>query len=445
MQRPKILIATFGSLGDLHPFVALGHALAREGYAPVIATSAAYADYILGEGLGFAPIRPDADDIMSRLGMDLGEIARAMAESDQFLFKTLIFPHLRESFEDLCAAADGAVGVVAHSLAFAARVAAEARGLPCVTILLSPLMAFSPDDPPAGSSAPFLTAPVGPLGRLYNRALLWSVSHAIALWAAPLRRLRREAGLRPRHGLDLILGVGSSVATIGLFSPLLAPRRESAWLRVAGHSFHDRYLDSDGLDPALDAFLNAGDPPIVFTLGSFVSRARRDYYLDCVAVAQAMGRRAVLLAHEGDVGALVACLPPDVFVAAYAPHSKVFPRACAVVHHGGIGTSGQALRAGRPQLVTPFLGDQFDNAERLRRLGAARVVDGRSATPEILARELLALDPGHHRAAEEHALRIRQEDGALVAARWIGELFVSGVGHEDSGSSDPPARLELSR
>jgi len=355
--------------------------------------------------------------------MDLGEIARRMAENDRFLLETLIFPHLQESFEDFCVAADGAVGVVAHSLAFAARVAAEARGLPCVTVLLSPLMACSPDDPPAGSSAPFLTAPVGPPGRLYNRALFWSLSHAMALWAAPLRRLRRDAGLRPRHGFDLLLGVGSSIAAIGLFSPLLAPRGECGWLRVAGHSFHDRYLDGDGLDPALDAFLDAGDPPLVFTLGSFVARARRDFYLDCVAVAQALGRRAVLLADEGDVGALVACLPPDVFVAAYAPHSKVFPRACAVVHHGGIGTSGQALRAGRPQLVTPFLGDQFDNAERLRRLGAARVVDGRKATPEILARELLALDAGHHRAAVELALRIRREDGPAVAARWIGELL----------------------
>lgn len=423
MHRPKILIATFGSLGDLHPFVALGHALAREGFAPVIATSAAYADYICGEGLGFTPIRPDADDLMRRLGMDLGEMARRMAEDDRFLFDTLIFPHLQESFEDFCAAAEGAVAVVAHSLAFAARVAAEARGLPCVTILLSPLMAYSPDDPPAGSKAPFLTAPVGSLGRLYNRALLWSLSHAIALWAAPLRRLRREAGLRPRHGLDLILGVDSNVANIGLFSPLLAPRQEKAWLRVAGHSFHDRYLEGGALDPALDAFLNAGEPPIVFTLGSFVARARRDFYLDCIEVTQALGRRAVLLAHEGDVGALAACLPPEVFVAAYAPHSKVFPRACAVVHHGGVGTSGQALRGGRPQLVTPFLGDQFDNAERLRRLGVARVVDGRTATPEIMARELLALDFTYHRAAEEKAMRIRGEDGAAVAAQWIADLF----------------------
>jgi rhamnosyltransferase subunit B len=423
MPRPKILIATFGSLGDLHPFVALGHALAREGFDPVIATSAAYADYIRGEGLGFAPIRPDADDLTSRLGMDLGEIAWRMAEDDGFLFKTLIFPHLHESFDDLCVAAEGAVCVIAHALAFAARVAAEARGLPCVTVLLSPLMAYSADDPPAGSRAPFRAAPVGPLGRAYNGALLWSLAHAMALWAAPLRRLRRDVGVKRRHGLDLLLGAESSVASIGMFSPLLAPAQKSPRLRVAGHSFHDRFLEGDSLDPALDAFLDAGPRPVVFTLGSFVARARRGFYLDCVAAARSIGQRAVLLTHEDEVGEIAAGLPPEMFVAAYAPHSKVFPRASAIVHHGGIGTSGQALRAGRPQVVTPFLGDQADNAERLRRLGVARVVDGRTATADALARELAALDADHGRRAAEQGEKIRGEDGATVAARWIAELL----------------------
>lgn len=423
MQRPKILIATFGSLGDLHPFVALGHALVREGFAPVIATSAAYADYIGAEGLGFAPIRPDADDLTGRLGMDLGEIARRMAEEDRFLFETLIFPHLRESFDDLFAAAEGAVCVVAHSLAFAARVAAEARGAPCVTVLLSPLMLYSPDDPPAGSRVPFRPAPVGMFGRSYNRLLLWSLAQAIALWAAPLRRLRRDVGLPPRQGLDLFLGRDSVAATIGLFSPrLAAAKTDLPRVRIAGHSFHDRYLDGDGLDPALERFLSAGAAPVVVTLGSFVARARHDFYLECLAAVRALGRRAVLLAHEDDVAEIARAAPEDAFVAAYAPHSKVFPRAHAVVHHGGIGTAGQALRAGRPQLVTPFLGDQFDNAARLRRLGVARSEDGKTATAAALAKELAALDSGYARRAGEQAALIAREDGAAVAARWIAEL-----------------------
>ena len=422
----KIVIATFGSLGDLHPFVALAHALARDGFAPVIATSAAYSDYITGEGLGFIAIRPDADDLTMRLGMDMGEIARKMAEDDKFLFGTLIFPFLRESYEDLLAACADAEAVVAHSLAFAGRLAAERLGLPLFTVLLSPLMLYSAYDPPMGSSAPFLPAPAGRAAVACNALMLWSLSHALAIWAAPLRRLRREAGLKRRHGLDLLLGVKSSDAVIGLFSPLLAlPKAARPGAFIAGHTFHDRFLGADHLPPALEAFLDAGEAPIVFSLGSFVARARNDFYRDCVLVARELGRRAVLLAHEDDVDELRRDMPESVFVAPYAPHSRVFPRADVIVHHGGVGTSGQALRAGRPQVVTPFLGDQFDNAHRLQRLGVARIVDGKAATPKALTEALRSLGADHSARAETLAAMVRQENGAARAAARISVTLAS--------------------
>ncbi|GLI93404.1 glucosyltransferase [Methylocystis echinoides] len=405
--------------------MALAHALAREGFAPVIATSAAYADYIRGEGLDFVAVRPDADDLTSRLGMDMGQIARKMAEDDRFLFGELIFPHLRESFEDIDAAAADAIAIVSHSLAFAARIVAEARGLPLVTVLLSPLMLYSAADPPLGSRVPLRRAPGSSVEIAYNRALLWAVAHAVALWAAPLRHLRRELGLRPRYGLDLLLGSESSDAVIGLFSPTLATasRGEAARVFVAGHSFHDRFLGNAALAPELEDFLAAGAAPLVVTLGSFVTRARRDFYRDCMAAAARLGRRAVVLAHDDDAPALAEASPRHVFVAAYAPHSQIFPRAAAILHHGGVGTSGQALRAGRPQVVTPFLGDQFDNAARLARLGVARVVDGKTATQDALFRALAALDDGHAARARHVAGIVEQEDGAAKAATRIAALM----------------------
>ncbi len=407
--------------------MALAHALAREGFEPVITTSGAYAEYIRGEGLGFVAIRPDADDLTARLGMDMGQIARKMAEDDKFLFDTLIFPHLRESFEDFDAAAEGAVAIVSHSLAFSARLVAEARGLPLITVLLSPMMLYSATEPPLGSSVPLRRAPVWPIEIAYNRFLLWSLSHAVAFWAAPLRRLRRQLGLRPRYGLDLLLGAKSSDARIGLFSPVLAPGWQGKDSRtiIAGHTFHDRFLGSDALAPELEDFLANGDAPIVFTLGSFVTRARRGFYRDCIDVAQRLGRRAVILAHEDDAPALAADCSQDVFVSSYAPHSHIFPRAAAILHHGGIGGTGPALRAGRPPVVTPFLGDQFDNAERLARLGVARVVDGKTATREALYHALSKLDAGHAARARETAGIIKAEDGATRAAARIATLVLS--------------------
>lgn len=423
---PKILIVTFGSLGDLHPFVALAHALVAEGMIPVIATSAAYADYIAGEGLAFHPIRPDRDDLVARLGMEMGEIARRLAADDRFLFEQIIFPYLRESYEDVLAASSDVCAIVSHGIALSARLAAEKRGLPSFTTLLSPVMLFSPDDPPLGSILPFRRAPLGRVGRSYNQALLWTLAHAIALWARPLRRLRHELGLPHRRGLDLLLGVDSSAAVIGLFSPMMTSQ-SSHWdkLEIAGHTFHDRFLGAETLDPETGAFLDAGPPPIVFTLGSFVARQRDAHYRQVAEAAQRLGRRALLLADEEDVEALRATMPGDVHVAAYTPHSRVFPQACVILHHGGSGTMGQALRAGRPQLVTPFLGDQFDNAARLARLGVARTLDSRTLTTETLASDLAALldDASYALKAQECAERIRGENGAVVAARHIAMIL----------------------
>jgi UDP:flavonoid glycosyltransferase YjiC (YdhE family) len=390
----------------------------------VVATSAVYEEHVRSEGLAFVAIRPDADDLMGRLGMDLGEIARKMSEDDKFLFEALIFPYLRESYEDLLAAAEGAELVVSHSLAFAARLVAETKGLPLVTVLLSPMMLYSAFDPPLGSRAPLRRAPAWPIEIAYNRLLLWSLAQAVGLWAEPLRRLRRELGMKPRYGLDLLLGAKSSNAVIGLFSPVLAPAQPDHGSRtlIAGHTFHDRYLGADSLARELTAFLESGEAPIVFTLGSFVRLARKDYYRCCVRVASDLGRRAVLLAHEDEVDDIMADLPPGIVAAAYAPHSRIFPRASAIVHHGGIGTAGQALRAGRPQVVTPFLGDQFDNAERLARLGVAQIVDGKSANAGALSRALSRLDGGYARRAAEVAGRMHGEDGAAVAAARIAEL-----------------------
>ena len=196
-------------------------------------------------------------------------------------------------------------------------------------------------------------------------------------------------------------------------------------LSIAGHTFHDRFLGAETLDPEIEAFLAAGAPPLVFTLGSFVARQRDTYYRHVAEAAQRLGRRALLLANEDDVAALRATIPGDVHIAAYAPHSQVFPRACAILHHGGAGTTGQALRAGLPQLIMPFLGDQFDNAARLTRLGVARKLDHATVTADVLTRELATLlgDVSLAQKAREVAGHIAAENGAVVAARQIAALI----------------------
>ncbi len=428
---PKILLATFGSLGDLHPFIALGQALQREGFAVVLATSSNHREAVEAQGLGFTAISPDLQEVTDRLGLDLGGLARRMSADNGFLFKDVIFPHLREAYDQLLAASEDAVAIVAHSIAFAAHAAAEKRGLPLVVVALSPVLLCSTYDPPFASGLPFVPSPRGRLALAYNRTLLGLLGRFAEFWAAPLTRFRQSLGLPTRGPYALFHGPAPGVATIALHSPTLlrADLDCDGNVLVAGHSFHDSNAPLEESEAeALEEFLEQGPAPVVFTLGSFVAHGHEEHYRACMEACAALGVRAVLLAHAEDVARLRAGAPADLHVAPYVPHSLLFPRALAVAHHGGVGTSGQALRAGKPQLVTPFLGDQQDNAARLGRLGVARTLAGRAINPTRLARELRALldTPLYGERAKEVGVIVTQEDGAAVAAQRIAQTIRNG-------------------
>lgn len=426
----KIVIVTGGSLGDLHPFVALAHALRAEGLSPLIATVDYYQDYIASEGLDFAPIRPNFDDMLARLGEDMNGIARKMAQNDSYLFHDMIFPALREAYEDIYAVCDDASAVVVHAIAFAGRAAAEKRGLPLINIVLSPLFLPSIFDPPTGTAAPYAPAPKTALARARNRVVRKLVELLIPFWAAPWEKFRWELGLPIRRGGDLFSISPGAAATIALYSPLLAPPQPDhpSNLLVAGFTFHDRHMGAGGdVAPDLEAFLAAGDAPIVFTLGSFFARDQFAHYRASVEAARRVGKRAVLLVNDDDLAGAQELAAADVFVASYVPHSRVFPHACVIAHHGGIGTTGQALQAGKPQLVTPLMGDQPDNGARLARLGVARVVKP-GASGETLARELSELLGKAQYAGRARGLAaiVATEDGGAVAARAIAKIANAG-------------------
>lgn len=123
--------------------------------------------------------------------------------------------------------------------------------------------------------------------------------------------------------------------------------------------------------PQLQAFLAAGDKPVVFTHGTGNQQAEA-YFAHALAAVRQLGQRAIFLtAHRGQVPA---SLPPSVLWQAYLPFQKLLPRAAALVHHGGIGSTAEALRAGIAQLIVPLAYDQFDNGARVQALGAGLVL-----------------------------------------------------------------------
>jgi UDP:flavonoid glycosyltransferase YjiC (YdhE family) len=367
----RIVFATIGSFGDLHPYLALALELNRRGHRAEIATSTVYRARIEALGIGFHPLGPDFDRIQSVPGLVEQVLhPRTGAES---LIRDVVMPSLRESFADLAAAARGADLLVSHPLTFTARLVAETNpGLGWASTFLAPFTAFSAYDPSVMAEIPFLGA-LRPLGPTLFRQIHKLVIKRAREWSAPWNDLRAELGLPPAPD-PLFADQHAPALALGLFSPLLG-QPQPDWpqnSRATGFPFFDAEAQA-GLPPELDDFLRAGPAPVVFTLGTAMVRRPGRFFEDSLAAARRLGRRAVIMIGRDST------LPPGplaegAFAAAYAPFPLLFPRAAAIVHHGGIGTTAQAMRAGRPMLVVPFGFDQPDNAARVTRLGIARTL-----------------------------------------------------------------------
>jgi UDP:flavonoid glycosyltransferase YjiC (YdhE family) len=167
--------------------------------------------------------------------------------------------------------------------------------------------------------------------------------------------------------------------------------------------------------------LGRGPRPLVFTLGSLIVNSPGPFYRDSVAAATALGKRAVLLVGADAVADYANLRSATVHVCGYASHSRIFPRAEAVVHQCGVGTLAQALRSGRPQLIVPFYGDQADNAARAVKLGVARSIAPKRYNALSAGRELARLSgvPAYMSRAAQVRELLAGEDGAAAAARLV--------------------------
>ena len=261
--RLKILLITFGSRGDAHPFVAVGQALLREGCHAVVATSPDHRELVLSSGLDYVEVGPDAVEILRRLGLDMRMLARSLSGNDRFLFEKIIFPHLQEAYDWLHSKCEDYDVILSHPIAFSAHAVAEKIGIPLVLLTLSPVLLASAPDPPKGWDSPFIQETKNALGLGYNRLALRVAAELAWLWAAPLRRFRRELGLPPRGGFGFFAPPDPKLETIALFSPLLTTARPDPRQKIliAGHTFFDDPRAEDfGGARGVGAFLERGSP-----------------------------------------------------------------------------------------------------------------------------------------------------------------------------------------
>jgi UDP:flavonoid glycosyltransferase YjiC (YdhE family) len=414
MTRPRtIVLATTGSLGDLHPYLAIGLGLKSRGHRVAVATCNSYRTRVENLGLEFRPVAPHLSPEDPRV-LELATDERRGSEN---IFRELLMPWFKDSVADTGRALEGADFVLSHPITLAVPIVAEQRKIPWASAVLAPISFFSEHEHLEFSGYPVVCW----LSRTFPsfRPLLRKEGRRQSLaWVKPVLALREDAGLPPgKH--PLFDGQHSPALVLALFSRLFSEPQPDwpAATTVTGFCFHDRKDGRDSLSPELARFLDSGPAPLVFTLGSSAVLAAGDFYTESLAAARSLGRRAVLLAGTNSVPGL----GPDVCVADYVPHSLLFPRAEAVICSGGVGTLSQVLRAGTPALIVPFGNDQPDNALRCGRLGVSRSLHRRRYRRDGAAGvlgELLA-DTTARRRATECATILRSEDGVRTACDAI--------------------------
>lgn len=422
----RIVFTTWGSLGDLHPYLALGVEMRRRGHDVSVATLGQWAAAVRDAGLGFHPVRPDIppDEAQAQqLVRDLLDPSRGQAH----LFERVFAPVTRETYEDTISAvrADGGADLlVTHQIPLSGPIAAEIAGVKWVSGVLLPMAFLSKFDPATPPQAPALRtiAALHPaIASGMHRIARWTTRK----WVEPTYRLREELGL-PRGIHPLFGGQHSPALVLGLFSRVLAQKQPDypAQALITGFAFYDA-AEARPADPELLRFLEAGEPPVVFTLGSSAVWIAEDFYETAVTAMRALGRRAVLLAGDRTAALRASGLPDSIAAFEYAPHGTVMPKGSVIVHQGGVGTTGQALRSGRPQLIVPFGQDQPDNARRCTALGVARTIARRAFRPDRAVDEIRTLlaDGRYAARAAEIGAVVRREDGTRTACDAIARVL----------------------
>ena len=419
----RIILSNIGTFGDINPLVAIALELKRRGHQPVMAVPAVYGPKIVPLGIEFHPVRPDLDPKNTLMAEMVYDVRKGTERG----LREFLFPALRETYDDLTAAATVPVRadlLLMGELNYAGPIVAEVTGIPWASYLLAPLSFFSAYDPPvlpmyprlarADKTIPGMGHAIRRLARLVSRK-----------WPQPIYDLRRELGLErgpnplfdAKHSPDLVLA---------LFSRVLGQEQPDwpANTKITGFCFYDSDAGNATLPPHLEKFLASGPAPLVFTLGSAAVLAAGKFYEFGARAAERLGMRAVLLIGSDERNRPRYPLPDSICVAEYAPYSALFARAAAVIHQGGVGTTAQCLRAGKPMLIMPYSHDQPDNARRMRRLKVARIIQKGNFTPRRVAAKLQMLleNPIYAHRAQQVAMRLRGEDGVKDACDALERL-----------------------
>lgn len=411
----RAILIPIGSYGDVNPFIGLGRELRQRGHEVLVATNEHFAPLILHAGLEFVSLGTDAEYhevLQNRDAWHPSKGPRVIASYMAPLIRR-VYDVIRQHYRP------GETVVAAGTLAFAARIAQDKTRIALASIHLQPVMFRSVYEASILPRLAWLNRVPG----FVKRGVYWlgDVLVIDRMYAPAINELRRELGMDSvRRVLDGWFH--SPQRVLGLFPDWYALPQPD-WppqTRLTGFPLQDGRREEE-LAADVRAFLDAGEPPMVFTPGSAMAQGL-PFFTESLEACRLLGRRGMFVTQFPEN--VPAGLPESVRHFHYVPYGQLLPYAAAVVHHGGIGTSSQALAAGVPQLVMPFTHDQPDNAARLKRLGVAEVLpaakySGRSAAPLL---DSLLRTPQVAVNCKDYAQRLARSTPLADACRHIEAL-----------------------
>jgi UDP:flavonoid glycosyltransferase YjiC (YdhE family) len=410
----KFVIVPIGSAGDVHPLLWLGKLLRARGHDVVMIAQDAVRD--MPERAGLPTVAWGDRELQDSLirNPDLWHPRKAfpLIMSHATAWADALMPLITREF------VPGETILLGGALAFAARVASERWDVPLFTVHLQPSVLMSVDEPPV-MVAGMEWLPKSPrwVRRAFFRVGNWQVDR---LMRRPIGKMRADAGLPGPAPRGILRSWWHSPDGVLCLFPDWFARKAPDWPAQTVLTRFPLYDEAQErpLDPDLEAFLNAGEPPVTITPGSANAHAAK--FLRAAADACVrLGRRAVIATRFPEQAP--AGLPPTVRTFEYIPFSRVFPRSAAVIHHGGIGTTAQCFAAGAPQLVMPMAHDQPDNAYRIRRLGVGDYLYPKKFTPAAIADRLGQLLASTETRA--HCAAVRQKIERQMSEADLADLI----------------------
>src|SRR5919109_2839236 len=405
----KITILTYGSRGDVQPFLPLSFRLMEEGHSVKLAAPSRFQSLVEEQGIDFLSLSGDPEDLSRRLNEAGHNFVRLLQELMNHAIE--VGADVWRQTEEACQDADLILHTFTHVVG--AHTLACEKNIPDIHIQTFPM--FTPT-----GDYPNITMPHG-MPSVFNR-FTHQLSAKITWWTSRIgfERVRRRAGLVKRKLYWPFEQASPRPPTpiLCAWSPSVLPASNDWPPRVHVTGYYFFPLDNSYRPPAkLISFLERGKPPVCISFGSMVNRHKEKIDRIVREALKQTANRGIILSGWG--GMQQPSSEKLLYLEA-APHDWLLPRCKTVIHHGGAGTTAAGLRAGIPNIVVPFLGDQPFWGARVHAIGAGPApIRVKSLSVKKLVRAIF--EAGSESVCERaHAIgrQIRTECGTGEAVKW---------------------------